>query len=131
MLGRSGVNIHPANRILFRDYRLVRWFCGHVAFNHRYTLTLRLPILNNPLLEFVSSLLGLQMFYIGFGPGGNAGTVHLHDTEGFHNNMTYLEVVFSYSSAPGEQELRAIDSMGEVYGVRRIQFNEIERTVRV
>jgi hypothetical protein len=45
--------------------------------------------------------------------------------------MTYLEVVFPYSSAPGEPELRAIDSMREVYGVRRVQFNEKERTVRV
>ena len=45
--------------------------------------------------------------------------------------MTYLDVVFPYSSAPGEQELRAIDSMREVYGVRRVDFNEKERTVRV
>ena len=45
--------------------------------------------------------------------------------------MTYLEVVFAYRSAPGERELGAIDSMREVYGVRRVQFNEKERTVRV
>jgi hypothetical protein len=45
--------------------------------------------------------------------------------------MTYLEVVFRYGAAPGENELRAIDSMREVYGVRRLQFNEQERTVRV
>ena len=45
--------------------------------------------------------------------------------------MTYLDVVFSYGAAPGERELRAIDSMREVYGVRRVQFNEKERTVRV
>ncbi len=45
--------------------------------------------------------------------------------------MTYLDVVFRYGSAPGEQELRAIDGMREVYGVRRVQFNEQERTVRV
>jgi hypothetical protein len=45
--------------------------------------------------------------------------------------MTYLDVVFRYSSTPGEQELRAIDGMREVYGVRRVQFNEQERTVRV
>lgn len=45
--------------------------------------------------------------------------------------MTYLEVVFRYGAAPGESELRAIDGMREVYGVRRVQFNEKERTVRV
>ena len=45
--------------------------------------------------------------------------------------MTYLDVVFRYGTAPGENELRAIDGMREVYGVRRVDFNEAERTVRV
>ena len=45
--------------------------------------------------------------------------------------MTYLEVVFRYGAAPGETELQAIDGMREVYGVRRVQFNERDRTVRV
>lgn len=45
--------------------------------------------------------------------------------------MTYLEVVFSYGSVPGENELRAIDGMREVYGIQRVRFNEKERTVRV
>lgn len=45
--------------------------------------------------------------------------------------MTYLDVAFSYSSVPGENELRAIDSMREVYGIRSVRFNERERTVRV
>ena len=36
--------------------------------------------------------------------------------------MTYLEVVFNYGALPGENELRAIDSMREVYGIRRVQF---------
>jgi hypothetical protein len=45
--------------------------------------------------------------------------------------MTYLDVVFSYGSTPGEAEMRAIDSMREVYGIRRVRFNEKERTVRV
>jgi hypothetical protein len=44
--------------------------------------------------------------------------------------MTYLEVVFRYGAAPGESEMRAIDSMREVYGVRRVQFNK-DQTVRV
>jgi hypothetical protein len=45
--------------------------------------------------------------------------------------MTYLDVVFRYGSAPGENELRAIDGMREVYGIRQVTFNEKERTVRV
>ena len=45
--------------------------------------------------------------------------------------MTYLEVVFRYGPVPGENEMRAIDGMREVYGVRRVQFTERERTVRV
>jgi hypothetical protein len=45
--------------------------------------------------------------------------------------MTYLEIVFQYGTAPGETELRAIDAVREVYGMRRVQFNAKERTVRV
>ncbi len=45
--------------------------------------------------------------------------------------MTYLEVTYRYQTPPGEAELRAIDSVREVYGIQRIQFNEKERTVRV
>ena len=45
--------------------------------------------------------------------------------------MTYLDVVYQYGAVPGENELRAVDGMREVYGVRRVQFNERERTVRV
>jgi hypothetical protein len=45
--------------------------------------------------------------------------------------MTYLDIVFRYGAAPGEKELRAIDGMREVYGVRQVQFTERERTVRV
>jgi hypothetical protein len=45
--------------------------------------------------------------------------------------MTYLDVVFQYGAAPGESALRAINGMREVYGVRRVQFDEKERTVRV
>jgi len=45
--------------------------------------------------------------------------------------MTYLEVAYRYQTPPGEAELRAIDSVREVYGIQRIRFNEPERTVRV
>jgi hypothetical protein len=45
--------------------------------------------------------------------------------------MTYLEIAYRYESQPGERELRAIDSIREVYGIQRIQFNENDRTVRL
>jgi len=44
--------------------------------------------------------------------------------------MTYLEVAYRYQTPPGEPEMRAIDSMRDVYGIQRIQFNEKERIVR-
>jgi len=45
--------------------------------------------------------------------------------------MTYMDVVFRYGAVPGETELRAIDGMREVYGIRGVKFNQAERTVRV
>jgi copper chaperone CopZ len=45
--------------------------------------------------------------------------------------MTSLDVVFRYGRQPGPEELRAIDSLREVYGIRSVKFNEKENTVRV
>lgn len=45
--------------------------------------------------------------------------------------MTYLEIAYRYQSQPGEKELRAVDSVREVYGIQRIQFDEKKRVVRV
>jgi hypothetical protein len=45
--------------------------------------------------------------------------------------MTYLEIVFGYGATPGENELRAIDGMREVYGIQQVQFDHKRRTVRV
>ena len=45
--------------------------------------------------------------------------------------MTYLELEFRYGSAPGEAELRAIDGAREVYGIRRVLFDDKKKTVRV
>ena len=45
--------------------------------------------------------------------------------------MTQLEVAYRYGRSPREPELRAINSMREVYGVRRVTFDERERIVRV
>jgi hypothetical protein len=45
--------------------------------------------------------------------------------------MTQMEVAYRYGSVPGEAEMRALDGVREVYGVRRMQFNSKERIVRV
>jgi hypothetical protein len=68
------------------------------------------------------------MLYIGFSWRTNSGVASLGAED---YPMTYLDVVFSYGAAPGENELRAIDGMREVYGIRRVQFDDQKRTVRV
>jgi hypothetical protein len=45
--------------------------------------------------------------------------------------MTTVEVAFRYDKKPGPEELCAIDALREVYGIRRVVFNEKESTVRV
>jgi hypothetical protein len=45
--------------------------------------------------------------------------------------MTYLEIAFRYQSQPGEKEMRALDSVREVYGIQRLRFDEKARSVRV
>jgi hypothetical protein len=45
--------------------------------------------------------------------------------------MTQLDVAYRYVAPLTEAMMRAIDNMREIYGVRRITFNESERIVRV
>lgn len=45
--------------------------------------------------------------------------------------MTAVDVCFKYGVPPGELEARAINSAREVYGIRKITFDEKEQTVRV
>jgi len=45
--------------------------------------------------------------------------------------MTQLEVRYRYTTPPGESEMRALDAMREVYGIRRMTFNEKERMVKI
>ncbi len=45
--------------------------------------------------------------------------------------MTSVDVVFKYLYRPTESVMRAMDSVREVYGIRRINFNEAEHTIRV
>ncbi len=50
---------------------------------------------------------------------------------GTQTKMTQMEVAYRYSNPPSEAAMRAVDNMREVYGVRRIRFDEKERIVRV
>ncbi|HYL93200.1 MAG TPA: hypothetical protein VEW69_08580 [Alphaproteobacteria bacterium] len=45
--------------------------------------------------------------------------------------MTLLDVVFKYGTTPGEKQMMALNNAWEVYGVRKIKFDEKESTVRV
>ncbi len=45
--------------------------------------------------------------------------------------MTQLDVSYRYGNAPSEAEMRALDNVHEVYGVRRIAFDEKQNIVRV
>ena len=45
--------------------------------------------------------------------------------------MTQLEAAYRYGADVDEASFRAIDNVREVYGIRRITFNEEERIVRV
>ena len=45
--------------------------------------------------------------------------------------MTAVDVCFRYGMPPGEHEARALDSAREVYGIRKMTFEEKEKIVRV
>ena len=45
--------------------------------------------------------------------------------------MTAVDVCFKYGTPPGEVEAQALNSTREVYGIRKISFDEKERIVRV
>lgn len=45
--------------------------------------------------------------------------------------MTQLDVAFRYGTPPGEDELRALTYARDVYGIRKISFDEAQQTVRV
>jgi hypothetical protein len=45
--------------------------------------------------------------------------------------MTAIEIAFKYGNKPGPVELRALDSVREVYGIRKLRISETESVVRV
>jgi hypothetical protein len=45
--------------------------------------------------------------------------------------MTQLDVLYRYGIAPTERAVLAISKVREVYGVRRVEFDEAAKSVRV
>jgi len=45
--------------------------------------------------------------------------------------MTPTDLAYRYGRTPGMAEMRAINTMSEVYGIRKISFDEAGNTVRV
>jgi hypothetical protein len=45
--------------------------------------------------------------------------------------MTTVEVLFRYGMPPGEREMGALGQMSDVYGIRRVRFDEQQQTLRV
>ena len=45
--------------------------------------------------------------------------------------MTAVEISFRYGRVPGAPEMTAIDSFREVYGIRRVHFKQVERSILV
>ncbi len=45
--------------------------------------------------------------------------------------MTMMDIVFRYETPPSERSFSAIADLRDVYGIRRVQFNGSDRTVRI
>ncbi len=45
--------------------------------------------------------------------------------------MTQLDVMYQYGTAPSEAAMMALAQVRKVYGIRHLQVNEAEKTVRV
>lgn len=69
-----------------------------------------------------------MLFYIGF--SFTAGLARRRRLQR-NNYMTQLEVRFRYGAAPGEKQMSALDTLRDVYGIRRITFDDKERIIRV
>ena len=45
--------------------------------------------------------------------------------------MTQLDVIYRYGAQPGERAMLALSKVRDVYGVRRMEFSQAAKTVRV
>ena len=49
----------------------------------------------------------------------------------YDRSMTNVDVEFRYAQAPGEDTIRAVAELSDVYGIRRVRLNQRERTVLI
>ena len=112
----GGIHGHSANRIFLRDCGFGRIFLHdrqrQATARADYILDSFAYAVDCCILERVSS---------------KAHKLKL-EAERF---MTQLEVAYRYVAPPTEAIMRAMDNMREVYGIRRIIFNEAERIIRI
>jgi hypothetical protein len=45
--------------------------------------------------------------------------------------MTPLDIAYRYGRAPGAREMQALSALTEVYGVRKLRFDEAAKAVHV
>ncbi len=45
--------------------------------------------------------------------------------------MTQLDVLYRYGTPPSEAAALAVSKLREVYGIRKLEFNEANKTIRV
>jgi hypothetical protein len=45
--------------------------------------------------------------------------------------MTTVEVMFRYGMPPAEQQMSALGQISDVYGIRRVRFDDGERLIRI
>ncbi len=45
--------------------------------------------------------------------------------------MTQLDVLFRYAEHPSERAMFALSNLNKVYGIRKLQVNEKEKTIRI
>ncbi len=45
--------------------------------------------------------------------------------------MTQLDVLFRYAEHPSERAIFALGNLNKVYGIRKLQVNEKEKTIRI
>jgi hypothetical protein len=45
--------------------------------------------------------------------------------------MTQLDVMYQYGAAPTEAAMMALGQVRKVYGIRQVEVNEAEKTIRV
>ena len=45
--------------------------------------------------------------------------------------MTLVDVTFPYRVPPGERQMTALDCLRDVYGVRKLSFDEAKQAVKV